>query len=179
MLNDLILPSEEWQTGTDEDLCYCNTTQPWSPEYTEQFQVSDTCNSEINCHSLKNTVYPVFEIQYISGYSRSPLTEIAKHLTESGILGMYDKFTGYVRDLAVNRKIEIKKSKESTEVRPFEIKDLKILSIFIAWAVLLAAAFLVFLMELTFNSIIKRCRSRSQTVAPDILVVQPRKIESP
>jgi hypothetical protein len=109
----------------------------------------------IRCHFVKETRLPNEHLITYSGYSPITVETFVSSFQESGILDMLYKFWLYAEYLEIRtRRDRIKYAEEKAEV-PFELKDPKIISIFIAWGVLLVAASLVFFLFEFLPSLLK------------------------
>jgi hypothetical protein len=111
--------------------------------------------SGIKCHFVKDTQYPFKAMFTYSGYTLTTVHTFVNSFQESGILDMLYQFWDYAKQLEVRVRLSKRKYVEEKTEFPLELRDPKIISIFIAWSVLLMAACLSFLVEsllgLSFN----------------------------
>jgi len=80
-----------------------------------------------------------------AGPLHKELSRIARFMHESGTLKMYYDFV-HITGIAVKRQVVLMNENDE-EPTPFKISDLKILSIFIIWVILLVGACLAVLVE--------------------------------
>jgi hypothetical protein len=107
--------------------------------------------SGIMCHFAKETKYPRPSLLTYSGYFATTFHTLLTSFVESGILNMLHKFGAYADQLEGRIRVGKRKyAQERTEI-PFELKDPKIVSIFVAWGILLVTTILIFLLESLMN----------------------------
>jgi hypothetical protein len=137
-------------------LTSCNVTHIMPPGLDDIIQ--DWINQHpsllgIQCYVVKETRQTVDRQITYSGYFATSVHTFLRSFQESGILNMFYKFREYINFLSVRSRVENKRyASERAEV-PFELKDPKILSIFITWGILLIGASLVFLVEFQYNHV--------------------------
>jgi hypothetical protein len=108
----------------------------------------------IRCHFVKQTKYPQeYTITY-SGYSLTTFHTFLTSYQESGILDMFYKLYKCIINLEPKIRVAQKNYAEKRTEIPFELKDPKIISIFIAWGILLVGGLLVFLTEYLWDLLI-------------------------
>jgi hypothetical protein len=105
----------------------------------------------IRCHFVKETRKATEDLITYSGYFSNAVHTFVSSFQESGILDMLYGFEEYARRLQLRIQIAKKNEAEQKAEIPFEIRDPKILSIFIAWGGLLVGASLAFLIESLFS----------------------------
>jgi hypothetical protein len=86
-----------------------------------------------------------------SGYFPTTVHTFVSSFQESGILGLLYDFSKYAGLVRAWMRIAKKNDAEDKQEVPFEIRDPKILSIFIAWGGLLLGASLAFLGESLYS----------------------------
>jgi hypothetical protein len=127
----------------------CNTTSavyhPLGIEMYQDFIDLIYPNAGLKCHFIQETKHTdEWHISY-SGYSPLIFHHLFRGFKESGILDLFYEFEVFVYERDV--RIRQKKYGGFEEAVPFEMTDLKILSIFIGLGILLVAASLVFMAE--------------------------------
>ncbi len=105
----------------------------------------------IRCHFVKETRLTNENLITYSGYFPTTVHTFVSSFQESGILDMLYDFSKYAGLLQTRILIAKKNDAEEKREVPFELRDPKILSIFIAWGGLLVGASLAFLIESLFN----------------------------
>ncbi len=98
----------------------------------------------IRCHFVKETKLPHEYLITYSGYSSPAVGTFVSSFQESGILEMLYKFWLHAEYLEIRIRRDKRKYAEEIAEIPFELKNPKIISIFIAWGALLIIASLVF-----------------------------------
>jgi len=107
------------------------------------------------CHATTGISKIVQTNWFFSGHLKHELYKFGCSMLECGILNMIHKYHCYMSSLLVSSRrrkqilMEELKSRES----PFEISDMKILSIFFIWGFLLTIAFVTFLLEMASKSL--------------------------
>jgi len=102
---------------------------------------------DVICHFAPETNIDMDTHYIFSGYLRVEMAEIANSLHESGILSAYENFFDYYPTaIGILRKVEISRSRDAEPI-PFQMKDWKILSTFIALSGLLFLTCLIFVFE--------------------------------
>jgi hypothetical protein len=107
--------------------------------------------TEIKCHFVKETKWATEITLRYSGYFSTNVQTFVRSFQESGILGMFCRFWDYAHNFQARIRIEKRKYAEERAEVPFELNDPKIISIFIAWGILLGGASLTFLIESMSN----------------------------
>jgi hypothetical protein len=123
----------------------------------ETFRVPDMGQGKrqgIRCHFVKETRLAYEHLITSSGYFPSTVHTFLSSFQESGILDMLYDFWKYAELLQTRILVAKRNDAEEKAEVPFEIQDTKILSIFIAWGVLLVGASLVFLSECFFSFLV-------------------------
>jgi hypothetical protein len=105
----------------------------------------------IRCHFVKETRQATEHLITYSGYFPTTFHTFLRSFQESGILEMLYDFSEYAEVLHTRFQIAKKNDAEAKREVPFEIRDPKILSIFIAWGGLLLGASLAFLSESLYS----------------------------
>jgi hypothetical protein len=136
----------------------CNLTSVVSPElgidiYQEQMDWFRP-GLGIQCHFVEETKIPNENVFSYSGYSVPTFHGMVTSFQESGLLDMLARLQVFAWSYKVKVRAERRKYRDEKAEVPFELKDPKILSIFIGTGVLLAGASLVFLTEVCKSSII-------------------------
>jgi hypothetical protein len=108
----------------------------------------------IRCEYVKETWILAENLITYSGYFPITAHNFVTSFQQSGILDMLYDFSEYAGLLQAWILIAKKNDTEERTEIPFELRDPKILSIFIAWGGLLVGASLAFLIESLFSLII-------------------------
>jgi hypothetical protein len=106
---------------------------------------------DIKCHFLEETTYPNLDLVTYSGYSVPTFHRVLNSWTESGIMDMLHRFETLVSTYKLKVRVDERMYREGRVEIPFELKDPKILSIFIATGILLVGGSLVFMVEIVTN----------------------------
>jgi hypothetical protein len=109
----------------------------------------------LKCHFVKETVYPRECLITYSGYFATTFHTFLTSYKESGILDMFYKFWISADRTVVRLRVEKRRYAEKKAEVPFELKDPKIISIFIAWGILFVGAALIFIAELLLGLLYK------------------------
>ncbi len=130
-------------------LLNCNVTTFESNSVDASFmeQIMNYSGLGIRCHSVKETRLASEHLITYSGYFPRTVQNFLSSFQESGILDMLYDFQKYDYPLPGRILMAMEDVVEEKAEVPFELRDPKILSIFIAWGGLLVGASLVFLVE--------------------------------
>jgi len=139
-----------WNTSNSEAfrlLANCNLTMGINRGDEKRWKVGlaeshpgVTCNHVSDAMVEQDSVYTFF------GLFHRKIVTVTERLIESGILEFFNDNLKHLKNLYWTSRVERLEHHETKE-RPFVVSDWKILSIFSAWATLLALAIIAFAFE--------------------------------
>jgi len=133
-------------------LAQCNITTLIHTEATMAFKlfVNILENDQVSCNHVKEPRFRFVTLHQFFGLNSPRFTQIEEMLVHSGIWTHYYDYEKYIQDLPLLRKRD-RMEYESTLPMRFTMMDWYILSIFVAWAVLLILTFIVVLGEIMYS----------------------------
>jgi len=106
----------------------------------------------ISCNFVRGIRYSSNVISQLYGLSRQKYAVVVKDLVQSGIWKFYTYYYRYLHNLYVSKSDQLEY--EDKKIKPFTMMDLKIVSVFIVWGILLGLAFFVLLLEYMLDKFI-------------------------
>jgi len=133
-------------------LANCNVTMPVKFGFGEYIKIKMKIRfPEVSCNIMKKSTTSYTEVYLFFGSEHSILARITELMRQSGLLFYYIAFEDYVGHLSKKRDLLLMEANE-TMTEPFNMKDLKILSVFLGWTSLLGVAVVGFTAEILFES---------------------------
>jgi len=116
------------------------------------------------CHHAKNTVIKGDYHYFYFGNSQGKLGTVMNSMQSSGLISMNGEYIAYLLSLRYS-KLERARIQRLNNLRKaaFQIRDWKMLSIFIGWGLLLGVAILVFCFENIYFVFSRRFRRTCET----------------
>jgi len=132
------------------DLSQCNTTQPISAKDEKYYKSRVARNSpESSCKSVRDSFESTDSVFQVIGVNRIKFSHVLERIIESGIKDFYITYDLYLILSPSFRAMDLLDEEENRET-PFKMSDWKILSIFVALAVFLAASIFVLAVEVMY-----------------------------
>jgi len=157
MESNLLFGTLYWDIDENlASLSKCNTTLNVSNKHIEILKhfLRVLTKSTVYCHSAVETVTKDIVRYIFSGPSQTILLEMTARFQESGILSMYRRNREFLFELPP-KIIQAQNEARSIQDPPLTIRDMRILSIFIALISALVAAFFGFLTEVKYEIVAK------------------------
>jgi len=140
-------------------LARCNTTMAFDQDTQDVARVLIRKVYKVECYVAKNTYYVDSHVFHFHGPFYTQFGQATQWFLESGILRMYHNYGRFVLKLPAIVLSAVEEARIQVQEIPFLITELKILSIFIVWAVLVGLAGVVLIIESAFFSFQRHTRT--------------------